>query len=47
MTCVDPCGGICLRKITRVDMKTLPYMPHGIKMTMSSGLIYIYIDIDI
>ena len=26
--------------MTRVDLKTLPYMPHDRKMTMSSGLIY-------
>jgi hypothetical protein len=43
MTRVDPRGVICPSKITRVDMKTLPYMPHGREMTMSSSLIYIYI----
>ena len=43
MTRVDPRGVICPSKMTRVDLKTLPYMPHGRVMAMSSGLIYIYI----
>jgi hypothetical protein len=40
---VDPRGVICPSKITRVDMKTLPYMSHGREMAMCYGLIYIYI----
>ena len=43
MTRVDPRGVICSSKMTRVDLKTLPYMPHGKEMAMSFGLIYIYI----
>jgi hypothetical protein len=43
MTHVDLRGVICPSRITRVHLKTLPYMPHGREMTMSSGLIYIYI----
>ena len=42
MTRVDPRGVFCPSKITRVDLKTLPYMPYGKEMTMSFGLIYIY-----
>ena len=43
MTRVDPRGVICSSKMTRVDLKTLPYMPHGKEMAMSFGLIYILV----
>ena len=38
---VDSRGVICSSKMTHVDQKTLPYMPHGGEMAMSSNLIYI------
>jgi hypothetical protein len=36
-----PRGVICPSKMTRIDQKTLPNMPHSREMAISSGLIYI------